>query len=225
MRTIYFIISTVVVISIALISGCEFKSKNNKEVEALIKALEKQAGDSTQKAIVFDTTGAKGTFKDKRDKYIYKTIKIGTQIWMAENLRYAAKKGSMCLNDNDSNIARCGRLYEFEAAKIACPAGWRLPSEAEWDSLIMLAGGYGETGFRNLREAGPSGFDLCSCGAKGADGVYIESDGHYWTSTIFEKNGEPTWLLFDKFDEDVVPNTAFDPKISFSVRCIKDAEK
>lgn len=81
-----------------------------------------------------------GSFTDPRDGKIYKTIEIGDQIWMAENLKYDIP-GSKCYDDNPKNALIYGRLYDFDAAKNACPPGWHLPSNEEWEKLINFAGG------------------------------------------------------------------------------------
>ena len=76
-----------------------------------------------------------GTFTDARDGSTYPWIRIESQIWMAENLRFATEEGSWCYEDLAENRTKFGRLYDWPAAMIACPAGWHLPTSGKWDVL------------------------------------------------------------------------------------------
>lgn len=114
------------------------------------------------------------------DGNVYKTIKIGNQVWMAENLRVTrylngqpvklltsandwsglsgqAEKGAMAFYNNDqANQRPYGLLYTWYAAsdtrKLA-PYGWHIPTEAEWIELGNALGGYLEAGGK-LKSAG-----------------------------------------------------------------------
>ena len=102
-----------------------------------------------------------GTFTDSRDGQTYKTVKIGDQVWMTENLNFVTDN-SWCYKDESDNCAKYGRLYTWAAAvgrdedecgyehtcglgsgdiRGACPKGWHLPSKAEWEALIVAVDG------------------------------------------------------------------------------------
>lgn len=94
------------------------------------------------------------TFTDARDGEEYCSVKIGTQTWMSQNLRFNAP-GSRCLNDDASKCAIYGRYYDWTSlmqgspasttnpsgVRGICPAGWHVPSLLEYTQLVNFLGG------------------------------------------------------------------------------------
>ena len=149
--------------------------------------------------------GVFGTLTDKRDGKTYKTVQIGEQVWMAENLNYDYRTTltySICykIDENDCNAS--GRLYPFAAAvdsaglfgngglgcsymqdscnvkessRGVCPEGWHLPSKGEWEQLISSVDG--ETKAEIALRTADDGI--------GTDnyGFNIKDDAGFWTST------------------------------------------
>jgi len=89
--------------------------------------------------------GCGGKLTDPRDGKIYKTTKIGNQMWMTENLNCETGK-SWCYDGDDSKCQQYGRLYDWNTANEACPAGWHLPSQEEWGNLVKAVGGSSTAG-------------------------------------------------------------------------------
>jgi uncharacterized protein (TIGR02145 family) len=81
-----------------------------------------------------------GLMVDSRDGQTYKTIKIGDQVWMGENLNYETDF-SFAYEGDTENCEKYGRFYTWEAAIEACPPGWHLPTEEEFKVLLENVGG------------------------------------------------------------------------------------
>ena len=122
----------------AAAAKAEAAAKAKAEADAKAKAEAEAAAKANESKAYVKANG--GTFTDSRDKKNYKTIKIGTQTWIAENLNYNAS-GSKCYEDTESNCQIYGRLYDIETAMKICPQGWHLPNGNEWKTLEDFVGG------------------------------------------------------------------------------------
>jgi len=106
-----------------------------------IKFITLAAGSSLAMAFTISCSNENELLTDSRDGKVYRTVKIGKQTWMAENLNYSdADSIGRCYDDEPSNCEKYGKLYDWDAAMKACPKGWHLPSYGEWDTLYEHIG-------------------------------------------------------------------------------------
>lgn len=186
-----------------------------------------------------------GTFRDGRDGQTYKTVKIGSQTWTAQNLNYLPDimrgndgftDSSWCYGNLESNCAKYGRLYTWYGAHGACPEGWRLPTWTDWKDLVIQLGGfYGETTGKKLKSktgwdengngtddigfgALPGGrYDMCpECGHFYGVGKY----GIWWGTNTPEDERRPSRLRLS-YEDDQADLDVYGLGGVSSVRCIK----
>lgn len=190
--------------------------------------------------------------KDSRDNKEYETIVIGTQCWMKENLAYLPSV-SPSANDSQtwpfyyvygyqgtnvteakatSNYHTYGVLYNWTAALTACPAGWHLPSDAEWTALTTFLGGESVAGGK-MKEADTAHWNSPNTGATNESGftglpggsrnvVYnigsFSDFGNYsnwWSST-------DAWnRILDYYNDDINRQNMY-KSYGFNVRCLRD---
>ena len=169
------------------------------------------------------------TMTDSHDGQVYRTIKIGNQVWMAENLK-VVMENSWCYENKPENCQKYGRLYTWDMANGACPEGWRLPSKQDFDFLLSEVGGQSVAGKmlkskkgwkKNGNGSGDFEFMALPAGIRLQDGKFLNLGeyAYFWTSTLYQ--GDDAYNMY----LDRASNSAFmfdDLRFNGrSVRCIK----
>jgi len=153
------------------------------------KISSKKESHSSSSSVSSSSSIKFGLLSDARDGKKYKTIAIGTQVWMAENLAYNAKN-SKCYNNEQANCNKYGRLYDWEAAMNACPAGWRLPNNDEWNVLVNYAGGEKNAGAKLKAKNGWNNFEKTSGNGTDYYGFAALPGGHGSRESNFSYAGD-----------------------------------
>jgi uncharacterized protein (TIGR02145 family) len=200
------------------------------------------------------------------DGHVYKTVKIGDHWWMAENLRVSRFNDGTSLSYisiNDSNAVWSstslptftyindtlfGYLYNgavIQSEKQIAPAGWHIPTDAEWKDLEAAIGmssvEQSLTGWRGEKEAvfitseysagwpegvtlfgdNSSGFNALPSGCRIHDGrTNISSNTAFWWSSSIGSNGL-YYRYIDAQEERIFRHSIY-PSYGMSIRCIKD---
>lgn len=151
------------------------------------------------------------------------TIRIGNQVWMTKNVSIPMPNSFYYERDSIANL-KDGRLYFFSSAIAACPRGWHIPTDQEWQVLINSFGGDSLAG-TSLKEGGNSGLNLKLGGYRSANS---SSDlfgkkgeqGFYWTSTV--KGEQTAFARMISSSNPKVDDMYYRRANAFSVRYIKD---
>ena len=200
-----------------------------------------------------------GTFTDIRDGEQYGYVTYGGLDWMTENMRYDIHDdvNSTIYLDSDENggssggsnpgstrnLARYGRLYTLKGAHMACPDGWRLPTDADWQrleqALGMAPGDTARDGWRG--DIAPSmvsvyddktdlnmllgGYFFLHRGV-GGDWLYMGVYGYYWTDTADDdKGGEYYFVRKMTYNRREVCRMSMEPtSYKLSVRYVREAD-
>ncbi len=158
------------------------------EDQATITDITLREGNS-QTASISGSGSTYGTMTDM-DGNVYKTVKIGSQVWMAENLKVTRyrngdpipnvtsnsqwtklRTGAYCNYDNNlENVSTYGRLYNWYAVtdrRNIAPKGWHVPTDEEWN---LLEKHLGANAGGNLKERGTAHWKSPNVGATNASG-------------------------------------------------------
>jgi len=216
-----------------------------------------------------------GTMTDA-DGHTYETVQIGIQCWTKTNLRSTKDRNGNDLTTtaaNDASVAHCfvptadewsennssvtydassfGYFYNWEAAKLVCPSGWHLPTDAEWDVLTSYViaqsdyrcGAYTiniaralaatTTAWRSSDDECTPGFAPSSNNATGFSAVpagyhsgssffYSSHNADFWSS-VAEYNSSNAYYRELLYGNASVYSGSNDKGNGYSVRCLRDA--
>ena len=198
-------------------------------------------------------------FTDPRDGRTYQTVQIGNQCWMKENLAWLP--GVFPPSDEsstdpryyiywffgsdvseameDDNYLNYGVLYNWPAAQAACPPGWQLPSDDEWQALVKFLGGTAVAGGKmksrrmdpdphprwiwpNEGATNESGFSALPAGFFYDNGHFGSrgSKTSFWSATLSLSGSVWSQTLYS--DASMIFRHAFAAQDGFSVRCMRD---
>ena len=187
------------------------------------------------------------------DNDTYPTVVIGSQTWFAKNLNYNPNSGSSaCYENEDSNCAVYGRLYDWATAmglpsscnsancssqiqskhRGICPVGWHIPTHLDWETLLDYAGGHWVAGTKlkaisgwngNGNGTDQYGFSALPGGGL-SDGNFknVGNYGFWWFTNDSEDRIGAAWSWFMVYDDDKVDANIYYRSSLFSVRCVQD---
>lgn len=201
---------------------------------------------------------AQMTVKDV-DGNVYKTITIGKQVWMSENLKttkyrngevigttspsgqdirnLVGPKFQWAFGGKDSNSDVYGRLYTWYAItddRGVCPAGWHVPTDAEWTALVTFLGG-DVIAYSKLKESGEihwlkydtgsneTGFTALPGGIRNGRGPFDDmgTSGYWWSST--EYGATEAWYRYMGNSSGSLSRFLYLKRNGLSVRCVMNA--
>ena len=213
----------------------------------LLVAKKDKSDDGNQSLVIEPA----GTVTDY-DGNVYRAVRIGNQVWMAENLRSTHySDGSpivqIVYNDNEANAAVYGRLYSPPAFRRnaasssaspsgvqgAAPAGWHIPSPAEWSQLASVLGGVQIAGGK-MKESGTAHWLNPNTGATNESlfsalpaGMFLFETAYQWLGirSVFASSEQGSTsqtiatLWHDRIELTI---EGYHPGDSISVRCVKN---
>ena len=140
------------------------------------------------------------------DGNVYKTLVLGGQVWMGENLRVTRYRDGSKISNYTSDYYNNGNRYRWFVVnddRKLCPEGWHVPSLTEWTSLFNSLGGEESAG-RRLEESFSTNGPVAQ----------------WWSSTGMDANSAQSFYLNNKTFG--VMFTGAPKSSGLSVRCIRD---
>jgi uncharacterized protein (TIGR02145 family) len=178
--------------------------------------------------------GDMGSFAYHGTTYTWKVMDDGKK-WLTRNLNVKVED-SWCYNNDPNNSEKYGRLYTWEAAKVACLKlgdNWRVPSDEDWQKLAIAYGGYHDwksgrdigspiEAYQALTEEGSSGFSAPLGGWRdpGVNFDYLGDNGIFWSSSLRDTS-DARGFGFYRGNSKMARGNG-DYNFGHSVRCVQD---
>ena len=213
-------------------------------------SMESSSSVESSSSIMSIYDAENNTLTDLRDNQVYKTVTIGDQIWMAENLNYMPEDtagtiysgatvcggGELDSQEDSGECSIFGRLYlgsiVFQNTTSSnhqgvCPDGWIVPLKKDFETMISFLGEKPSSKLKkddgmwsNSEHSNLSGFSAVKAGAFSSSLKKYSFEGNY--IFYFEKSSQYTYFfrLLDKQDD--IPSYSYGLKhYMYSVRCLK----
>lgn len=193
---------------------------------------------------VYDTTWnadiVYGYLTDARDGQTYRSVKIGSQVWMAQNLNSA--EAGVCYNGSTDSCSKYGRLYTWaevmqgssssaanpSGVKGICPTGWHVPSDTEWTVMQKVVDAFNATDGTKLKSTAgwyssrngtdTYGFRALPAGLVGGGGSnYAGNNAYFWSASEYDASN--AWLRYFSGGLATVYRYYYNKSNWFSLRC------
>lgn len=176
-----------------------------------------------------------GCFVDSRDNTTYRWVKIGSQIWMAENLRFKDVSGCIEFRNKKNYTKNQGYLYTWESAQKAVPEGWHIPSDEEYAEMFKYIAGDGANSriIHDSLEQDKYGFNLETNGSydAGRDKFFKPfcwvASAKYWSSSFglsMKKDTLYSYFIYEPHYHRTGIVSTFDKLDAMHVRCVKNPD-
>jgi len=194
-------------------------SKDSNDSDVPGKSSESYSSSNSSNNGAHSSSSAASPIVDVSDNYTYKTVQIGGQLWLAENLRRTSLL-SRCYDYDQTNCETFGRLYNTHDP--SCPSDFHLPSKADWETLFQKTGDLSSLKSDSLwiddEYVGSNkfGFNILPSGICDRDSCYGIN-----TQTNFLVADRAGYYTISSGNNAAEFHEGFDNSLYYSVRCLK----
>lgn len=222
-------------------SSSSMKNENSSSSVKTAESSSAEIFDESSSSVVYSSSvistvmsiynATNNTLTDLRDNIVYKTVTIGDQVWMAENLNFEYQTGtnSFCYNDSEKFCNLYGRLYIEESKNNVCPENWHLPDSIEWKILFDFTGNKNEvlkanSSWSNWQNKDANGTNEYNFSVFAGGNKNRQTYSGYGTSATFWIKGSYWTVRITRINDNSPYYSLRDDFSAHAIRCIKDSE-